>query len=240
MKKINTLIFGAVVATLAVAGSLTYAQSAKNIGKWTRWIGTGNTWGIAQFKWQKENKVQLTDAQKTAMQTALKNNDYTAFATAIGSDKAPDSAAFTKMVAQYNKSQAIKTAIANNDYNAYVTATTVSQEEFDWLVSRSKQQSAMQTAIKNNDYTAFTTALASDTNKPADAKVPTQEEFTKIVENSKNMPEDDWFWFGMWMWNNRWWMRGGHKGGPKWGNFGGEQKQTTNTTTTSAATTTNQ
>lgn len=41
---------------------------------------------------------------------------------------------------------------------------------------------AMQTAVKNNDYNAFVAAWNADTNKPSEATVPTQEQFTKMVE----------------------------------------------------------
>ncbi len=43
------------------------------------------------------------------------------------------------------------------------------------------ENSAVIAAIATNDYDAFVTALNADTNKPTDAKTPTQEQFTKMV-----------------------------------------------------------
>lgn len=45
--------------------------------------------------------------------------------------------------------------------------------------------SDMWKAIAANDYSAFVTAFNADTNKPSDAKVPTQDQFTKMVEQYK-------------------------------------------------------
>lgn len=45
--------------------------------------------------------------------------------------------------------------------------------------------SDMWKAIAANDYNAFVTAFNADTNKPSDAKVPTQDQFTKMVEQYK-------------------------------------------------------
>jgi hypothetical protein len=225
MKK--TLII-AWIATLALAGSIggmVNAQSAKGIwstvkGHFKNHFWTGGSGGMTQWmrneiKWMK-NEIRMTKEQMTAIKTAVKNNDYNAFVTASGTGHTPWTGEFAKMVANYNKNQAVKTAVTNNDYNAFVTATTPSKEEFAKMVERNKEQAAIKTAITNKDYNAFVTALNSNTNKPADAKVPTQTEFDKIVANSANMPEDDGMWFGMW---------GDHKGkgGPR-GGFDGGQK----------------
>ncbi|MBP6086175.1 hypothetical protein KA478_03135, partial [Patescibacteria group bacterium] len=43
------------------------------------------------------------------------------------------------------------------------------------------QNPAVEAALKANDYTAFVAALKADTNRPSDAKTPTQDEFTKMV-----------------------------------------------------------
>ena len=43
------------------------------------------------------------------------------------------------------------------------------------------ENSAIRDAITNNDYNAFVTAWNADTNKPSDATVPTQEQFTQMA-----------------------------------------------------------
>lgn len=222
MKK--TLII-AWIATLALAGSIwtiVNAQSAKTI--WTavktqfsNHFGTGGTWW--NFKWMKNNKPKMTTEQITAIQTAIKNNDYNAFTaaqwTGNSGAKIITNEQFTDMVTKYNKNLAKETAIDNNDYNAFLTATTPTKEEFAAIVLKKKEQKAKQTAITNNDYDAFVAALNSDTNKPADAKVPTKEEFAKIVERSKNMPTDGGMMFGFWRWDHKGWPKGWFGGGEK-------------------------
>lgn len=47
------------------------------------------------------------------------------------------------------------------------------------------ENSAMQEAITNGDYNAFVTAWNADTNKPAEATVPTEEMFDQMVEAEK-------------------------------------------------------
>ena len=44
-----------------------------------------------------------------------------------------------------------------------------------------KLNPALQTAVQNNDYNAFVTARNADTDKPAKATVPTQDQFNKMV-----------------------------------------------------------
>lgn len=45
-----------------------------------------------------------------------------------------------------------------------------------------KQDPAVEAALKANDYNAFVTAFNANTNKPADATVPTQEQFNDMVK----------------------------------------------------------
>lgn len=124
----------------------------------------------------------------TAMQTAVKNNDYNAFVTAWNADTnkpskavVPTADQFAKMVKQEQKRTAVEAAITNNDYNAYVTATTPTQEEFTQRVTQTKSRQALDAAITANDYNAFVTAWNANTNKPTDATVPTAEQFAKMV-----------------------------------------------------------
>lgn len=86
------------------------------------------------------------------------------------------------MVAQYAKHQARQAAIDANDYDAFVKATTPTKDEFTQIVAKNTQHKAIKTAIDNKDYNAFVAALKADTNRPADAEIPTQEEFTKMLE----------------------------------------------------------
>lgn len=128
-------------------------------------------------------------AENSDITKALAANDYNAFVTALKADtnrptdaKTPTQEEFTKMVAQYAKHQARQAAIDANDYDAFVKATTPTKDEFTQIVAQNAQHKAIKTAIDNKDYNAFVTALKADTNRPADAKIPTQEEFTKMLE----------------------------------------------------------
>ena len=47
------------------------------------------------------------------------------------------------------------------------------------------QDDATKTALEANDYNAFVKAWESNTNKPSDATVPTQEQFNKMVARSE-------------------------------------------------------
>ena len=46
------------------------------------------------------------------------------------------------------------------------------------------ENSAVKAAIDANDYTAFVKARNADTNKPSDATVPTQDQFSQMVERA--------------------------------------------------------
>ena len=127
--------------------------------------------------------------QNSAIKAAIDTNDYNAFVTARKTDTnkpsdatQPTQEQFNQIVEQSKKQTAVETALNNNDYDAFVKATTPSKEEFAQRVSEHKTRTATQAAIKANDYTAFTAAWESDTSKPSDATVPTQSEFTKMVE----------------------------------------------------------
>jgi len=87
------------------------------------------------------------------------------------------------MVEQSKKQAAVEAALKANDYDAFVKATTPSKEEFTQKVNEYKTRTAIQSALKSNNYTAFTAAWNADTNKPTDATLPTQAEFTKMVEH---------------------------------------------------------
>lgn len=231
MKK--TLII-AWIATMALAGSiasvwtLVNAQSATTIN----WGSTRTGWTGGMHKFDKKwwSKVKITKEQMTAMQTAIKNNDYDAFVKADTNWKNITKEKFADMVTRYQKDQAKETAINNNDYNAFVTATTPTKDEFAKIVSRKKLETTIKTAITNNDYNAFVTALNSDTNKPADAKTPTQDEFTKIVEKAKANPDGNvGFGFGGGHHEGGMWPDGGDRP-PMWEN--GPKGSSTSTTTT--------
>ena len=123
-----------------------------------------------------------------AVESALKANDYNAFVTAWNADThkpseatVPTQAQFTDMVAHYTKQQAKESAIEKNDYNAFVAATTPTPAEFAKIVAQHATRKAIDAAITANDYNAFVTAWNTDTDKPSEATVPTQEQFTKMV-----------------------------------------------------------
>jgi hypothetical protein len=129
--------------------------------------------------------------QNPAIKAAIDANDYKAFSTARATDTnkpsgatLPTQAQFDKTVAQSKKHTAVEAALKANDYDAFLKATTPTKEEFALQVAHYKTRTAIQAAIKANDYNAFKTAWSSDTDKPADATVPTQAQFTKMVQRS--------------------------------------------------------
>ena len=96
-------------------------------------------------------------------------------------------------------------ALQAKDYDAFVKAwnadqtkvTAPTQDDFTSRVERQKTQDQMETAIDNDDYTSFVAALKSlpaptiknksaDATKTVEQKIPTQEEFTAMVNHKKN------------------------------------------------------
>lgn len=155
-------------------------------GQWhgKRWGEKGGLWFGMWGPGMWEHFAENSDITK-----AFAANDYNAFVTALKADtnrptdaKTPTQEEFTKMVAQYAKHQARQAAIDANDYDAFVKATTPTKDEFTQIVAKNTQHKAIKTAIDNKDYNAFVAALKADTNRPADAEIPTQEEFTKMLE----------------------------------------------------------
>jgi hypothetical protein len=90
------------------------------------------------------------------------------------------------MVTHATKRAAVEAAIVANDYNAFVEAKKPTQAEFAKIVARYNTHKAIQAAITANDYNAFVTAWNADANKPANATVPTQAQFTKMVNKTQN------------------------------------------------------
>ena len=89
------------------------------------------------------------------------------------------------MVEGYKKQVVVEQALKDNNYDAYVQATTPTKEEFAQRVSEYTIRTAMKAALEANDYDAFVKAWESNTNKPSDATVPTQEQFNKMVARSQ-------------------------------------------------------
>ena len=96
-------------------------------------------------------------------------------------------------------------ALEAKDYDAFVSArnadqskvTAPTQEDFAQQVAMQKIHDSMETAIANNDYASFVAALKSlptpelkttdsDEVKKLEQKIPTQEEFTQMVNHKKN------------------------------------------------------
>ena len=130
--------------------------------------------------------------QDDATKAALEANDYDAFVKAWESNTnkptdvtAPTQEQFTKMVEGYKKQVVVEQALKDNNYDAYVQATTPTKEEFAQRVSEYTTRTAMKAALEANDYNAFVKAWESNTNKPSDATVPTQEQFNKMVTRSE-------------------------------------------------------
>lgn len=187
--------------TLSVSGLVSAANTSTTTTSDTTTKSQGFKWGMKSMKrvnfwpgkwfgWEHGWKWMFWWMQNSAIKAAIDANDYNAFVTARNADTnkpshatVPTQAQFTKMVEQSKKQTAVETALKNNDYDAFVKATTPSKEEFAQKVSEYKTRTATQAAIKANDYTAFTAAWNADTNKPTDAILPTQAEFTKIVEH---------------------------------------------------------
>jgi hypothetical protein len=151
----------------------------------------GNFWpGRGQgFGWDHRWKWMFSGMQNSAIKAAIDANDYNAFVTARKTDTnkpsdatQPTQEQFNQIVSQSKKQAAVESALKANDYDAYVKATTPSKEEFAQQVTHYNTRTAIDAAIKAKDYTAFKTAWESNTDKPSDATVPTQAEFTKMVE----------------------------------------------------------
>jgi len=144
MKKKNKKIIEGVIALSVlslVGGGIAVAQASANNSD-----GLGAMFGGRQGKGQ-EQRVELTDAQKTEMQakidaikSALEAGDYNAWMTAVKAMN-PNSQELKKvtadnfaefvtahknreaeMTAQRTKMDAVRTALDNSDYNAWVTA----------------------------------------------------------------------------------------------------------------------
>lgn len=208
MKK-NVLTLGLIAASAVALWGYSYAAQS-DISTATDWSTTTQTVAAWKTKilWKKAGKnVKGPQGgegwfgwrwgfgmgghgmkQDAATEAALKANDYTAFVTAFNANTnkptdatVPTQEQFNKMVEQYNKNAAREAAIEANDYSAYVAATTPTQEEFAEIVARHTSQKAMQTAITNKDYSAFVAALKADTKRPADATIPTEEEFNNMI-----------------------------------------------------------
>lgn len=129
--------------------------------------------------------------QNSAIKAAIDANDYNAFVTARKADTnkpsdatQPTQEQFNQLVAQSKKQAAVETALKANDYDAFVKATTPTKEEFAKQVTEYKTHTAIDAAIKAKDYTAFVAAIKSDTNRPSDAKTPTQDEFNQMATRS--------------------------------------------------------
>lgn len=139
------------------------------------------------------NKMMVRfGGENSAIQTAIKNNDYNAFVTAWNADSnkpsdatVPTQEQFSKMVEMENKRAAVEAAIENNDYNAYVAATTPTKEEFNQIVSQHKSQAAVQAAVEAHDYAAFVEAT---NDSPMAGKI-TEEQFNKMIERHEKMTE---------------------------------------------------
>jgi hypothetical protein len=128
-----------------------------------------------------------------AIEAAIKANDYNAFVTAWNADTKkpanatlPTQAQFNDMVTHAAKQATIEAAIAANDYTAFVEATKPTQAEFAKIVAKYNTHKAIEAAITANDYNAFVAAWNADVNKPANAIVPTQAQFTKMVNKTQN------------------------------------------------------
>ncbi len=186
------------ISTLSVSGLVSAANTSTTTSDTTtksqgfKWgmkgMKRGNFWP-GQWFWGEHGGRWMFGPENSAFKSAIDANDYNAFVTARNADTnkpshatVPTQAQFTKMVEQSKKQTAVETALKNNDYDAFVKATTPSKEEFAQKVNEYKTRTAIQSAIKANDYTAFTTAWNADTNKPTDATLPTQDQFTKMVE----------------------------------------------------------
>ena len=186
------------ISTLSISGFVSAANTsttssettAKSQGfKWAmKSMKRGNFWPGKWF-WGEHGGRWMFGVENSAFKSAIDANDYNAFVTTRNADTnkptnatVPTQTQFTKMVEQSKKQTAVESALKSNDYDAFVKATTPSKEEFAQKVSEYKTRTATQAAIKANDYEAYTAAWNADINKPTDATLPTQAQFTKMVE----------------------------------------------------------
>lgn len=189
------------ISALSVSGLVSAANTSSNTttnipsqSQWKsmRWGMKGwNFWPGQQFTGKHGNKWMFWGMKNSAIKAAIDANDYNAFVTARKADSnkpsdatQPTQEQFNQIVAQSKKQAAVEAALKANDYDAYVKATTPSKEEFTKQVAEYKIHTAINAAITAKDYNAFTTAIKSDTNRPSDAKIPTQEQFNQLVARS--------------------------------------------------------
>ena len=182
-------ITSAATATDAPTSTTTQISShpMRGGGKWDFWPGMGG----GKHGWEFGGRGMF-GPQDDATKAALEANDYNAFLKAWESNTnkptdvtAPTQEQFTKMVEGYKKQVVVEQALKDNNYDAYVQATTPTKEEFAQRVSEYTTRTAMKAAVDAKDYDAFVKAWESNTNKPSDATVPTQEQFNKMVTRSE-------------------------------------------------------
>jgi len=206
MKK-NVIIIAGIAWLTILATSITFASAnTGNAMQWTtgqktngfmhnRW-GHGNKWMMFGFgpgmdswakMWIGSGMGLILNQEKQGIQTAIKNNDYSAYLTAYENAKLTQDQ-FTKIVKTSQSKTAIETAIKNNDYTAYLAAVKgtslegkVTQAQFTDMVAKNIQRTALRDAILNNDYTAYTNAVKGT---PMEGKV-TQAQFATMVQHSQ-------------------------------------------------------
>jgi len=169
------------------SGSTTSStQQTKTFDGERGWKGgrKGPGWEMGMFdgwlgmEWGRGGHMFLNN---TWAQTAITNNDYAAFQTAIKGTKSEGKITqdeFNKLVRAAQKKAAVDAAIEANDYDAFVEATKPTKEEFATIVKQHQTRAAVEVAVKNNDYAAFQTAV-----KWSPMENVTQAEFTKMVDH---------------------------------------------------------
>ena len=188
MKSKALVIVGLLWLTiLTTASGFTFADTGTSLN---------NTGSKVHSKVMKNKSHSWLKPNTQAINTAITNNDYTAYLAAIkgtAKEGKVTQAQFTAMVTKHQQKSAMNTAITNNDYDAYLAAikgTTkegkVTQAQFTSMVTKhqkelakQQQRTAINTAITNNDYTAY---LAAIKGTAKEGKV-TQAQFTAMVNH---------------------------------------------------------
>ena len=130
-----------------------------------------------------------------ATMTAIQNDDYGAFTTALIAENKSvtiNETQFNTLVARYKEGtarrdamQKAQAAIKNNDFSAWTASmstitkdsTTLTQERFNSLVQMEQGRQKIQQAIASNDFTSWKQAMTDSMNAQL-----TQDHFTKIVQ----------------------------------------------------------
>lgn len=130
------------------------------------------------------------------LQTAIDNNDYDAFMSALSSIDSEAALRFTQerfenMVLRHEAREDIQKAIENDDYNAFIEALNeknenrlnlMTEERFAEMVQRNQNHQAIEDAIEAEDYEAWIEAVSKMPRAGKMSEVVTEEDFDTLIQ----------------------------------------------------------